>query len=374
MNPSAPLSVVHVLAPARFGGLETVLHHLATGLHGDDRVDVTVVPVLGLSEAAEHPFVRGFDGTDVRIVPVEIPGRGYRAERRAVREILEKVGASVLHTHGYRPDVMDSGVAARLRIPRVTTVHGFTGGGRRNRFYETLQRRVFRRFDGVIAVSAKLERELVASGIPDSVVHVVRNAFPSDGKATDKSTARSALGLPADKQVVGWVGRLSHEKAPDVFVQAAAEVSAEDVHFSVIGSGPELERCRELASELGLSDRVHFHGQLDGAGTLLKAFDALALTSWTEGTPMVLLEAMARGVPIVSTDVGGIPDVVSDDEAWLMEAGDVAGISRAMTAILQNRDLAASKATSARGRLERDLSIDSWVDRHVEIYRSLSES
>ena len=283
------------------------------------------------------------------------------------------MGASVLHTHGYRPDVMDSGVATRLGIPRVITAHGFTGGGRKNRFYESLQRRVFRKFDGVIAVSAKLERELVANGTPDSVVHVVRNAFPSDGTAMDRATARSALGLPADKQVVGWVGRLSHEKAPDVFVQAAA-VSAENVHFSVIGSGPELERCRGLASELGLSDRVHFHGQLDGAGTLLKAFDALALTSWTEGTPMVLLEAMARGVPVVSTAVGGIPDVVSDDEAWLMEAGDVAGISGAMTAILQNRDLAASKATSARGRLERDFSIDSWVDRHVEIYRSLSES
>ena len=371
MNPSAPLSVVHVLAPAQFGGLETVLHHLATGLHGDDRVDVTVVPVLGLSEAAEHPFVRGFDGTGVRIVPIEIPGRGYRAERRAVREILGKVSASVLHTHGYRPDVMDSGVAARLRIPRVTTVHGFTGGGRRNRFYETLQRRVFRKFDGVIAVSAKLQRELVANGIPDSVVHVVRNAFPSDSAATDRATARSALGLPADKQVVGWVGRLSHEKAPDVFVQAAAAVSAENVHFSVIGSGPELERCRGLAAELGLPDRVHFHGQIEGAGNLLNAFDVLALTSWTEGTPMVLLEAMARGVPVVSTAVGGIPDLLSSNEARLVDAGDPAGIAAAVEELLGNPTLSRKLGESARARLERDLTVDAWVDRHIQIYRAI---
>ena len=367
-----PLSIVHALAPAPFGGLETVLLHLATGLHTAGE-DVTVAPIVGPGEGSEHPFVHSFEGTGVRVKPIEVPGRGYIAERRAVRELLGSVGAHVLHTHGYRPDVVDSGVAAHAGIPRVTTVHGFTGGGRKNRLYETLQRRVFRRFDAVIAVSAKLEGELVASGIPADVVHLVRNAFPSGGTALGRAEARARLGLPEGVPIVGWVGRLSQEKAPDIFVQAAA-ASDEDVHFSLIGAGPELEPCERIASEAGVRDRIRFHGQIEGAGNLLPAFDVLALTSWTEGTPMVLLEAMSHGVPIVTTAVGGIPDVLAPNEAWLVEPGDVAGIGQAMRDLLNDPELARATADAARFRLERDFAVDSWIERHIEIYRSLVRS
>jgi len=367
-----PLSIVHALAPAPFGGLETVLLHLATGLHAAGE-DVTVAPIVGPGEGSEHPFVHSLEGSGVRVTPVEIPSRGYIAERRAVSELLRSVRADVLHTHGYRPDVVDSGIAARAGIPRVTTVHGFTGGGRRNRLYEALQKRIFRRFDAVIAVSAKLERELVASGIPAEVVHLVRNAFPSGEPARSRAEARARLGLPEGVPVVGWVGRLSHEKAPDIFVQAAA-TSDDDVHFSVIGSGPELERCERIASDAGVGDRVRFHGQIEGAGSLLPAFDVLALTSWTEGTPMVLLEAMSQGVPIVTTAVGGIPDVLAENEARLVQAGDVAGIGKAIHDLLNDPERAQSMADAARSRLERDFAVDSWIERHIEIYRSLVRS
>ena len=367
-----PLSIVHALAPAPFGGLETVLLHLVSGLHAAGE-DVTVAPIVGPGEGSEHPFVHSLEGSGVRVTPVEIPGRGYIAERRAVSELLRSVRADVLHTHGYRPDVVDSSVAARAGIPRVTTVHGFTGGGRRNRLYEALQRQVFRRFDAVIAVSAKLERELVASGIPADVVHLVRNAFPSEGPAHSRAEARARLGLPEDVPIVGWVGRLSHEKAPDIFVQAAA-TSDEDVLFSLIGAGPELERCERIASDAGVNHRVRFHGQIEGAGSLLPAFDVLALTSWTEGTPMVLLEAMSQAVPIVTTAVGGIPDVLAANEARLIEAGDVAGIGKAIRDLLSNPERARSVADAARSRLERDFAVDSWIERHIEIYRSLVRS
>ena len=190
-----PLSVVHALAPAPFGGLETVLRHLAAGLHEAGHT-VTVAPVIGPGEAETHPFVLDLAGTGVRVAPIEVSGRGYLAERRAMRDLLCEVEASVLHTHGYRPDVIDSGVAPKLGVPRVTTVHGFTGGGRKNRLYESLQRFVFRRFDAVIAVSKKLGSEIVASGVPANSVHVLQNAFPEDGSRLDRVSARRALDLP----------------------------------------------------------------------------------------------------------------------------------------------------------------------------------
>ena len=369
------LSIVHALAPAPFGGLETVLLHLATGLR-EAGEEITVAPILNSGDTEEHPFLRSLEQTGVRLEPVVIPGRGYLAERRGIRELLQRVRADVLHTHGYRPDVVDSGVASRAGIPRVTTVHGFTGGGRKNRLYEALQRRIFRRFDAVVAVSAKLEAELIASGIRKENVHLIRNAFPSTGPSVSRAEARRALGLPDDVPIVGWVGRLSPEKAPDVFLRAASAflTSGRDVHFSVIGSGPELEHCRQFVSGHDLQRRIRLHGQVAGAGRLLPAFDVLALTSWTEGTPMVLLEAMAQSIPIVTTAVGGIPDILTSNEAQLIDSGDVAGIVKAIEALLDDPERARSMADAARSRLERDLAMDQWVERHIELYRSLARN
>lgn len=364
-------TILHVLAPARFGGLETVVHALAQGLH-ERGVPVAVAPVVGPGEADTHPFCRDLREAGIPMHPIEVSGRDYVGERRAVADLLRTMDASVLHTHGYRPDVMDSGLAPRLGIARVTTVHGFTGGGWKNRLYELLQVRTFRDFDAVIAVSAKLAHDLKSRGVPDRRLHVLRNAFPADLPGASREEARATLGLPAHGRVVGWVGRMSPEKAPEIFVQAAPSVRAPDVTFSMVGAGPSEDECRALAATQGMSNNFHFHGSVEGAGTLLRAFDVLAMTSWTEGTPMVLLEAMARQVPVVATCVGGIPDVVSTDEAELCRAGDVAGIARAMDRMLVEPSLAEEKAAAAHRRLRMDLDVDAWIDRHLDIYSTVA--
>ena len=151
-------------------------------------------------------------------------------------------------------------------------------------------------------------------------------------------------------------------------------VDRDDARFSLIGSGPALESCRSLADELGIGGRVHFHGRVEAAASLLTAFDLLALTSWTEGTPMVLLEAMASNVPIVTTAVGGIPDVLSNDEAVLRSAGDVEGIAAAMTTLIDDPTMARTQAEAASRRLSDDFAVRPWVDRHVELYRSIARS
>lgn len=366
-----PLSVLHALAPAHVGGLETVVAQLAVGLT-EAGARVTVAPIVAPGEAKEHPFVRSLLDTGVDVAPVEVSGRGYLTERNAIGRLIARTQADALHTHGYRPDVVDSGMAARVGIPRVTTVHGFTGNGAKNRFYEALQRRVFRRFDAVIAVSAALERELVASGVPSPVVRLVPNAFAGTRRSMRREEARAKLELPTDVPIIGWVGRLSPEKAPDIFVRAAAADAGREARYSVIGTGPELRQCQELAADLGMADRVRFHGQVPDAGSLLPAFDALTLTSWTEGTPMVLLEAMSLGVPVVTTAVGGIPDVVSSEEAILVQAGDADAVSRGLTRLLEDQTLARSLAEAARSRLRSDFAIAPWVSRHLEIYHSLT--
>ncbi|MDT8342165.1 MAG: glycosyltransferase, partial [Longimicrobiales bacterium] len=254
----------------------------------------------------------------------------------------------------------------------------FTGGGARNRFYEWLQRRSFRRMDAVVAVSEALRRELEAGGVPAAHVHLVRNAWSPPADLLVRAAARAALGLPAgatDQQpLVGWVGRMTEEKAPDValraFLDLAGRVGPSAPHLVLVGDGRMRAALAAEAAASGAGDRVHFPGVVPDAGRLLKAFDVLILSSWTEGTPMVLLEAMAAEVPVVTTAVGGIPDVVSDAEAHLVPAGDVSGLARALEDVMTNGAAAAERAAAARRRLERDLSVEDFAHRYGEIYRA----
>jgi glycosyltransferase involved in cell wall biosynthesis len=364
------INVVHVLTPAEYGGLETVVLALAAGqaAMGDE---VSVLPVLTPNDPNPHPFCQALEERGIHADPLFVSGRNYRSERAGVREILETRKTSVLHSHGYRTDVVDASVAKAMGLATVSTVHGRTGGGWRNRFYEWLQERAWRRFDAVVAVSGKLRGELMATGIGPGRVRMIRNAWSSRGVVVSRDAARDRLGLPDSGHYIGFVGRLSAEKGPDVFIRAAAAMEGIEARFCIVGSGPLESECRALAVELGVADRIVWLGAVRDAGLSLRAFDVLALTSWTEGTPMVLLEAMSAGVPVVATSVGGVPDVVSPEEAIVRTAGDWAALAAAFTEVLTDREATERRVAAARRRLRQDFSVESWVSEYRAVYDSI---
>ncbi|HSG48435.1 MAG TPA: glycosyltransferase [Longimicrobiales bacterium] len=381
MNPTAggraPGPVItHLVAPAEFGGLESMISTLAPA---QQRAGWTVNVVGSFESPPEaHPFWIGLAQAGIPAIPLVCPGRRYLRERRELARLLRELGTTVLHSHGYRPDIVGAPVARRLGLATVTTVHGFTGGGARNRLYEWLQRRSFRRFDAVVAVSSGLRTEIVQGGVPPRRVHLIRNAWGPSRLPLDRGVARSVLGLddaaPEDGPVLGWVGRMTGEKAPDVALQAflalARRAEASSPRLVMVGDGPMRPELEAAAARGGLAHRIHFPGVVAGAGLHLKAFDAVILSSWTEGTPIVLLEAMAAEVPVVSTAVGGIPDVVSEAEAHLVPAGDASGLARALEEVLADAPDARRRAGAARRRLERDLSVDDFARRYGEVYRT----
>ena len=147
-----------------------------------------------------------------------------------------------------------------------------------------------------------------------------------------------------------------------------ADVRAE-LHF--VGDGRMRGNLEARARELGIGERVTFHGPVVDAGRFLAAFDLLALSSRTEGTPMVLFEALAAGVPIVATTVGGVPDVVSEREALLVPSEDPGALATAIERALGFPEEARERADRAAHRLRSAYAVEPWLDAHVSLYRGL---
>ncbi len=362
----APLRVLHVVAPGDFGGLEQVVLQLAAGRTA--RGLPTEVFILVTTGSRTPTLVEMLGRAGVSAQVSTFAPRAYREERKAIQAAAEAFGADVVHTHGYHPDVLAGAPARAAGSALVSTAHGVTGGDIKNRVFEWLQRRAWRRFDVVVAVSGPLQARLVRSGVPASVVALCPNAW-SGSAALDRASARERLRLPPSGKYVGWVGRLSHEKGADVMVRAMPHLSPE-IGLVMIGDGPEREPLKQLAKELHVESRITWAGQVQGAGQCMAAFDAFALSSRTEGTPMVLFEAMAARVPIVVTAVGGVPDVVTPAEAILVKSEAPEELAGALERVFSAAPAAAARAVAARKRLDERYALAPWLDRYEEFYES----
>lgn len=330
---------------------------------------VHVAAVLQPHEAVDHPFIMGLRAADIPVTTIEVGRKRYYKEYSALRRIISRLSPSIVHTHGYRADLVAGFAARRSRVPVVSTVHGFTGGDWRNRVNERLQLLALRRCSATIAVSRPLVERLTAEGVTPTRIHLVPNAIATP-MSLSREEARRKLGLSEAGFVVGWVGRLSREKGLDVMLKALA-LSDPDSHLSIIGEGPERSSLRRLADEEGIASRVKFHGEVANAASLMNAFDTLVISSRTEGTPISLLEAMALGVPIVATKVGGIPDVVSDSEAIIVPAEDPRAIAAALSEMRSNPSAARKRAGAARSRVHSAYGVRRWMADIGAAYESV---
>jgi glycosyltransferase involved in cell wall biosynthesis len=361
------LGVLHILAPAREGGVERVVSMLSER-QGRDRAHIAAV--LSPDDADEHPFIATLEAAEIPVTRVVVGARSYLREYRALGAIVARLQPRVVHTHGYRADVIGGAVARAHRLPTVSTVHGFTGGGKRNRLNERIQCFALRLADAVMAVSRPLVDRLMRAGVPRERIRFIPNGFAPPANAMTRAAARRMLGI-ADKAIVaGWVGRLSREKGSDVMLDALAQCDT-FWRLSVIGEGRERDRLREQAAELGIGDRVVWHGAVANAGSIFAAFDAFVLSSRTEGTPIVLFEAMYASVPIVASRVGGVPDVVTPEHALLVPAEQPATIAEALAELRREPSAATHRSDLARERVLQAFSAEAWVDAVEEVYRTV---
>jgi glycosyltransferase involved in cell wall biosynthesis len=244
-------------------------------------------------------------------------------------------------------------------------------GGAKGAVYEWIQRRNYRRFDAVVAVSGALHRTTLSDGVPGDRLHLVPNAWGGLLSPLSRSEARRLLDLEEAGPVLGWVGRMIPVKGGDVFIQALRRLRTPRPTVVMIGHGSEEGALRRSAQQEGIGESVRFYPQITDAARYFSAFDAFVLSSRSEGLPLVLLEAMAAGVPIIATRVGGVPEVVSDQEAVLVPSDDPDALAEGIRATIEDPASARRRVELSTEKLRSSFAFDPWLDRYEEIYQRL---
>jgi glycosyltransferase involved in cell wall biosynthesis len=230
----------------------------------------------------------------------------------------------------------------------------------------------------VVAVS-KAVAERTPGRRGDREVTVIPNgvAVPPLPSDEDRRAARESLGVGDDELVVGNVANLRREKAHDVLLRSFSQVVARVPNARLVIVGADMgmgSALAALARALGVEDRVRFLGRRDDATQLMPGFDVFALSSRFEGLPLAMLEAMMRAVPVVSTAVGGVVDVVDDGATgMLVPGGDEARLAEALVGVLADRGLAGRLGRAGRAKAEAEYSVERMVADYERLYGEVLE-
>lgn len=300
-----------------------------------------------------------------------------------LRNIVEAIACfrrkqfDLIHTHGYRADLIGLIVSKYFGLPIVSTCHGYISNDRHLNLYNGLDVFLLRYFDRVIAVSDRMKNDLVGKRIDKRKIHVITNAVWGAAVADTngiRSNIRSQLGIGNNEFVFGFVGRLSEEKGLGYLVEAVKRMptGGEGWRLILLGEGPQRELLEKEVQDYGLGDKVLFVGFQADTAAWYPAMDAFVLPSLTEGTPMALLEAMANGVPVIASSVGGVPAILSNGEnGILVPPADPTGLVEAMKAVAGSRELRMKLSDGAMRSVRENHDVNSWKRKVNEVYRTM---
>lgn len=306
---------------------------------------------------------------------------------RAVTAHLKEISPHILHSHRYKEHILGAFAGKLSHNPVVVqTYHGLEENlpgwaGLKMNIYNGINVAVGKMTaDGIVGVSSEITNVL-AQRYHSADVRCIRNGIDLAGVVStlERPAMRAQLGIASDTFVLGTVGRLMPIKGVEYLIEAFSRFrqqhGLQESKLVIVGDGPLRAALGQCAKDYGLAHDVMFLGMRTDVYNLMKAFDVFALSSLHEGVPMVLLEAMALGVPIVASHVGGIPEILEDGrDALLVPAKDSDALARAIGEFAASSELLAKLIRAARGRVETEFSIQSSATKMHELYRSLRDA
>jgi len=386
---SEPVRVLRVITRLNVGGPALHVAYVSSGL-AERGYDTTLV--AGSLARGEDSMAFVAERLGVRLVRVAelrrdlSPYHDVVALLRLVR-LIRAERPQILHTHTAKAGALGRVAALLARDARPpVVVHSFHGHVLRGYFdpvrtfgFRVVERWLARRSTVLVAVSPEVRDDLVSLGIaaPERFA-VIRLGLAFDERVpsnpAQRTETRRRLDIPDDRFVVGWIGRMTAVKRAEDLLLAFRRLreAGVDACLCLVGDGPERATIERRARELGVMADTLFVGFQTDVAPFYAAFDAFVLPSSREGTPASAIEALAAGLPVVTTRVGGLPDVVSDGEdGFLVEVGAVDALAERLQRLAADPALRERMGAAGRRRVLQRYSAGRLVDDMDALYRSL---
>lgn len=313
---------------------------------------------------------------EVDVIPER--GRFDRSVIPALRRIVQQRSPDVIVTHQVKSHFVMNVSRLWQKYSWVAFNHGYTTTDRKMLVYNRLDRWSLPKADRVVTVCDAFAKQLVKMGVARERICVQHNSIRTEQALDpqDSSALQKQLSISEDERLILSVGRLSKEKAQVDLLHAFKKLinmnSNLKARLVIVGDGPERKHLETLASSLGIGVRVTFAGQVSNVQPYYAASDVLVNSSHSEGSPYVLLEAMAAGLPIVATAVGGVSEMVENNETTLLvPPSDPQAMADAIARLLSDKQLAARLAENASELVSSRFSPETYVQSLAEIYREV---
>ena len=366
------MRVLHLVSSGGLYGAEQVLLNLARSKN-----TISYVGALYSGHGPALDVIHDAEKRGLRTVVFESRGKISVKPIFQINKFLRQNRIDILHTHGYKSDVIGFLAALSGKTRWVATNHVWHPTSRTLRLYESVDAFVLRFAKRVVAVSRPIREDLISVSVPPANIRVISNGVDVDCFRQSGSTQalRADLGLGDRDVVVTIVGRLSPEKGHRTFLEAARRLCSnnrDNVKFLIVGDGPMKDELRAEVTRLNLADRVIFTGFRNDMPEIYALSDVMVNASSIEGLPMTLLEAMASGVPVVAARTGGIPEIVKDDETGLLiDPNDVEDLRAKIEVLIDDRCKSQRLAAAAFEFVTLNHSCERMRDHYQDVYRDV---
>lgn len=318
--------------------------------------------------------------TGLAVEPIRVPPRPTPAVIRTLLGVRRRIAPDLIHSHGYKADILLGLLPRRVRGPMLTTAHGWTDPPAFTSLwlYQALDRLSLRQLDRVVVVAPHMLAIDAVRGLPRGRCTVIENGIPSLPQRLADQRSRGVSALPATLQqfvtrrpTLVAIGRLSQEKGFDVLLEAFAQARVQSPGFqlAIVGEGPERAALSATLARLDLHEHVQLAGYVEGADRVLGDARGFVMSSFTEGMPLALLEAMQWNVPIVATAVGAIPHILEQGAGGaLVPPRDAGALAEALRALMRREAAVAQRTATAAAAVNEKYSSARMAQSYCDVY------